>query len=102
MERCAWWIVSLLRRCERSEKKTLAYVGRQDVRYAVLMLGAVKEGGSIRFVLSASEKKKKLDVGGKECVVKENRLTRSHARASNIPSRNRGRILPLSHATHRL
>ena len=43
MDRCAWWIVSLLKRCERSEKRTLAYVGRQDVRYAVLMLGAVKE-----------------------------------------------------------
>lgn len=58
MDRCAWWIVSLLRRCERSGKRILAYVGRQDVRYAVLMLGAVKEGGGIRFVLSASEKKK--------------------------------------------
>lgn len=46
IDRCAWWIVSLLGRCESkngsSETRTLAYVGPQDVRYSVLVLGAVK------------------------------------------------------------
>ena len=51
VDRCAWWIVSLLGRCENeksSQDRTLAYVGPQDVRYGVLMLGAVKGGYTVR------------------------------------------------------
>ena len=52
VDRCAWWIVSLLGRYEseekRSETRTLAYVGPQDVRNALLMLGAVKAGYTVR------------------------------------------------------
>lgn len=39
----------------RSAARILAYVGPRDVRYAMLMLGAVKEGG-MRFVWSEVEK----------------------------------------------
>ena len=52
VDKCASWIVSFLGRCESEEKmsetRTLAYVGMQDVRYAVLMLGAVKAGYTVR------------------------------------------------------
>ena len=52
VDRCAWWILSKLGRWgaeneRRPETKILAYVGPQDVRYAVLMLGAVKAGYSV-------------------------------------------------------
>lgn len=54
VDRCAWWIVSKLGRREsengRLETRTLAYVGPQDVRYAVLILGAVKGGYAVRVV----------------------------------------------------
>ena len=50
VDRCAWWIVSLLGRCESKNGRTLAYVGPQDLRYAVLILGAVKGGYTVRFV----------------------------------------------------
>ena len=46
VDRCAWWIVDKLGRCgcenARSETRTLAYVGPQDVRCAVLLFGAVR------------------------------------------------------------
>ena len=51
VDRCAWWIVSKLGRCGEDEKKDgtgiLAYVGPQDVRYPVLMLGAAKAGYTV-------------------------------------------------------
>ena len=53
VDRCAWWIVSKLGRWvseneKRSETRILAYVGPQDVRYVVMMLGAVKAGYTVR------------------------------------------------------
>lgn len=52
VDRCAWWIVSKLGRCGEDEKKDrkriLAYVGPQDVRYPVMMLGAAKAGYTVR------------------------------------------------------
>ena len=55
VDRCAWWIVSKLGRWgnendeRRPETRILAYVGPQDVRYAVLMLGAAKAGYTVRW-----------------------------------------------------
>lgn len=51
VDRCAWWIVSKLGRCREDEKdgtRILTYVGPQDVRYPVLMLGAAKAGYTVR------------------------------------------------------
>ncbi len=55
VDRCAWWIVEKLGRCgvegeDEDGRRILAYVGPQDVRYAVLMLGAVKGGYTVRNV----------------------------------------------------
>ena len=67
VDRCAWWIISKLGRygVEREgkpERRVLAYVGPQDVRYAVLMLGAVKGGYTVR---SVHRRQKQLCLGGR-------------------------------------
>ena len=52
VDRCALWIVTKLGRCgNEDETRILAYVGPQDVRYPVLMLGAVKAGYTVRYLL---------------------------------------------------
>ena len=49
IDNCAWWIDETIGR--GTTFNTLAYIGSQDIRYALLILAAIKTGHKVFFQL---------------------------------------------------